>query len=254
MSLYYWRVGGNFNNIYHMDIKISYSSSTNLTEEEINCIISVSQKFGQVSVDKWSTRNGAIDLAIALEIIFGIPIVQAVMKPVIEGYLKGLIGESYFKGIGERHQTMLKDEVVQIKNYLTAFYDVFIAKKVEKERTIAIVVYIDDCQLYVTLDSYRTSQILIDSLAEALVNTFALISLKLIEVEEPKVIQLYPDFDNQKWDYLFIPTVKAFGNFIDKYYRFSENKIYYIENAIEFIDKFKITNMDSFKLIITPRQ
>jgi len=75
----------------------------------------------------------------------------------------------------------------------------------------------------------------------------------LIEIDDIKVVQLYPNFDKQEWDYLFIPTENAFGNYIDRYYCFSENRIYYIVSAIDFIEKFQITDLDEYKLIIYPR-
>jgi hypothetical protein len=236
-----------------MDIQIRYGSFTKLSEEEINQIIKFSQTQGHVSIHKWNHRSGAIDLLTYFELIFGYSFVKALTKPIIEGYLKGFVGESYFKGKGETHRLFIKNEVKQLKTYLTTFYDVFVSDKTTEMESIAIVENIGDCKLYVTLNSYRISDKLVNGLADALVRTFALISLKLIDIEDTKVVQLYPNFDKQEWDYLFIPTVKAFGNYIDRYYCFSENIIYYIDSAIDFIEKFQITDLDEYKLIIYPR-
>jgi hypothetical protein len=225
-----------------------------LTQDEINQILFISQKYGRVEVEKWGIRGGAIDLVTYLEIVFGYSVVRAVTKPIVEGYLKGLMGETFFKNIGERHQLLFSDEIEHLKNYLKAFYDVFIAKKTMNTQSIAIVENVEDCMLYVTLNSHSVSEKLQNHLADALVRTFALISLKLIETTDPKVIQLYPNFDTQEWDYLFIPTINAFGKYIDRYYCFSENKIYSINSASEFIEKFQITDIDEYKLIINPKE
>ncbi len=92
-----------------MDIQIRYGSFTKLSEEEINQIITFSQTHGNVSIHKWHHRNGAIDLLTYLEFIFGSQFVLALTKPIIEGYLKGFIGESYFKGKGETHRLFIKN-------------------------------------------------------------------------------------------------------------------------------------------------
>jgi len=237
-----------------MEIKVSYGSNTKLTEDEISQIIKTSKKYGNVKVEKWGIRFGAIDILTSVEIVLGYALVKALMKPIAEGYVKGFVNEPLFEKIGIRHRLAIKKEIKQIKNFLKAFYEVFIVKKTTESESIALVEYIEDCTLFVTLNSYQISEKLINNLAEALVKTFALVSLKIIDVEHPKVIQLYPNFESQEWDYLFVPTVNAFGKFIDRYYCFSEEKMHSIFSANDFIEKFQITDMDDYKFIINPRE
>ena len=237
-----------------MEIQIRFGNRTKLTKEEINQIITISQKHGNVKVEKWDHRFSAIDIVTFLEVSLGGCVIAALNQTIIQGYIKGLVGESFFKNAGEKHRLLLKNEIEPIINYLKAFYDIFVVKKNTEPESIALVEMIEDCTLYVTLNPSRTSEKLANSLAEALVKTYALISLKLIEVDNPRIIQLYPDFDKQEWDYLFIPTINAFGKYIDKYYCFSENKICNINSANDFIEKFKITDIDEYKLIISPKK
>lgn len=235
-----------------MEIIIRYGNNAELTEEEINLIIATSEKYGNVNVEKWGVRFGSIDIVPILEVILGAGIIKEIVQPIVREYVNGLINKSFFKGIGEKHRLLIIDKIVHIKNYFTAFYNVFIAKKTFTSKAIALVENIDDCILYVTLNDSKMSEKLLENLADALVRTYALVSLRLIEIEQPKVIQLYPNFDTQEWDFLFIPTVNAFGKYVDRYYCFSNNQISQIENADDFIKKFKITDIDEYKFIINP--
>jgi hypothetical protein len=95
---------------------------------------------------------------------------------------------------------------------------------------------------------------LIEKLPEAIVRTYSLVTLRLIDVQEPRIIQLYPDFEKQTWEFLLIPTANAFGKYIDRYYSFTENQTYLLKSVEEFNSKFSITEFDEYKLLINPRQ
>jgi len=237
-----------------MNIQLRYGSKSNLTQAEIDDIIIFSKKYGQVNTETWGIRSGAIDLVTFLQVTFGSAFIRAVTKPIIDGYLKGLINENYFKGLGEQHKEIVQNEFAGFKNYLIAFYKVFISKKQTENNAISVIEDIDDCRLYIVLNSYRATETLIQNLAEAVVRTYALVTLKLLDIQKPKIIQLYPDFENQQWEYLFLPTTSAFGNYIDRYYSFSQDKIFNIESAEQFISIFSITDFDDYKFIVNPRQ
>jgi hypothetical protein len=236
-----------------MDIQIKYGGQTFLNDNEINELLEFSKKFGSVKLSKWGHRSGAIDIVTFLELTISSAIFQSLTKPIIEGYLKGLANESYFKDKGEQHRVAIKNEILGIKNYLNAFYQVFVRKYQYTDKSIAIVETIDNCTIYVVLNNEKVTEKLVDNLADALVKTCSYVALKLIDVSEPYVIQLYPNFSTQTWDYLFIPTIQGFGKYIDRYYDFKNNQFYEINSAEEFIEKFSVDDMDDYKFIVSAK-
>lgn len=236
-----------------MDIQIKYGAQTFLDETEINDVLELSKKYGSVEVTKWGHRAGAIDIVTFLELTISSALFRGLTKPIIEGYLKGLANESYFKDIGEQHRVAIKNEITGIKNYLTAFYQVFIRKYKDTDKSIAIVERIDNCTIYVVLNNEKVTEKLIDNLADALVKTCFYVALKLIAIEEPYVIQLYPNFSTQTWDYLLTPTIQGFGKYIDRYYDFKDNQFYEINSAGEFIEKFSVDDMDDYTFIVSAK-
>jgi hypothetical protein len=237
-----------------MDIQLRYGNKSHLTETEIDDVIILSKQYGQVNTETWGSRSGAIDLVTFLEVTFSSAFIRTVTKPIVDGYFKGLLNENYFKGLGEQHKGIVQNEFAGFKNYLIAFYKVFISKKQTDNYAISLIEDIDDCRLYIVLNSYRTTEALIENLAEAIVKTYALVTLKILDIQEPKIIQLYPDFENQTWEYLFLPTSSAFGNCIDRYYSFSQDKIFNIDSVEQFISIFGINDFDEYKLLVNPRQ
>lgn len=236
-----------------MDILLRYGANTKLTDSEVYDITTLTKEHGNLHTEEWWTRSGAIDIVTYLEIIFGSSIFRAITKPIIEGYFKGLIDEDYFKGVGKLHKKFIQSDIEYLKNYLVAFYKVFISKKQEDRDAIAIIENIEDVTLYAILNAYKSNLYLTESLAEAIVKTYALVTLKLIDIQEPKIIQLYPDFNKNTWDYLFIPSTNAFGKFIDRYYSFSRNEIFTIETIEGFISIFEVQDLDEYKYLINPK-
>jgi hypothetical protein len=60
---------------------------------------------------------------------FGSSIIRAATKPIIEGYSKGLINETFFKEIGEANRHNIQKELRSLKSYFTALYKIFISKQ-----------------------------------------------------------------------------------------------------------------------------
>lgn len=239
--------------IIFMDIQIRYGTNTSLGATEINEVLELTKKHGSVEVSRWDIRAGAIDIVTFFELTICSALFRSLTKPIIEGYLKGLTNESYFKDKGEQHRFVLKNEIISIKSYLNAFYQVFIRKYQDTDKSIAIVERIDNCTIYVVINSKKVTEKLINNLAEALVKTCSYIALKLIDIEESCVVQLYPNFSTQTWDYLFAPTIQAFGKYIDRYYDFKDNQFYEIDSAKEFIEKFNIDNIDDYKFVVSAK-
>ena len=106
---------------------------------------------------------------------------------------------------------------------------------------------------YAVLNHKKSTKKLIERLPDALVRAVGEISLNRIPIEHPNVIQLYPNFETESWDYLFMPTVSAFGNYIDRYFDFRTNQMITINSREEFYKKFEIDDEDIYKFIISAR-
>ena len=234
-----------------MEIHIKYKNS--LDNSEIDTISEFTKKYAELTLSKKSGGNGSIDLVSLIEFSLGNYLINYLTKPILESYNKGLINEEYFQKLGTDHRKKLIDKTSKIFPYFNGLYLNFLSSQKDLQESISIVENFENFSLYVSLNEKKMSEELLNQFPEALCNTYSIISLGLIELQEPNIVQLYPNFEKQTWDYLFIPTVEGFGKFINKYYSFSENKIYYLATADEFIQKFNITDLSEYKLIINPR-
>jgi len=232
-----------------MNIQIKYGSKTKLSEEEINQIISLSNRYGNVQIKKWGIRSGAIDLITTVEILF----LSFVAKPILDGFFKGLFGEAYFKNLGESVREGIANEIVDFKSYLTNLFQVFISKKLDDEDAIAIVEQIEGVVYYAVLNHKKATEKLISELPEALVRAIGEVSLKRIIVTEPNTVQLYPNFETETWDYLFIPTVDGYGNYMNRYYDFNLGQTISLDTREEFYNTFNIDERDTYKQIISAK-
>lgn len=232
-----------------MDIQINYGSKTKLTEEEIEQITTVSNRYGNVQIKKWGSRSGAIDLITTVEIFF----LSFVAKPILDGFFKGLFGEAYFKNLGESVREGVAKEIEDFKSYLTSLFQVFISQKLNDEDAIAIVEQIEGVVYYAVLNHNKATEKLIAELPEALVRAIGEVSLKRINVTEPFTVQLYPNFESETWDYLFIPTVDGYGDYINRYYDFSLRQTISISTREEFYNTFNIDERDTYKQIISAK-
>ncbi|CAI8722107.1 hypothetical protein [Chryseobacterium sp. IT-36CA2] len=234
-----------------MKIHIKYKNS--LDNSEVDAISEFTKRYGELTLSKKSGGSGSIDLVSFIEFSLGGYLINYLAKPIFESYNKGLINEEYFQKLGTDHRKKIIDKTSKIFPYFNGLYLNFLNSKKDQQESISLVENFENFSLYVSLNEKRMTEELLNQFPEALCNTYSIISLRLLELDEPHIVQLYPNFETQTWDYLFMPTVDGFGKFIDKYYSFSENKIHYLATADEFIQKFNITDLSEYKLIINPR-
>lgn len=232
-----------------MEFQINYGLRTELSEEEITQIIELSQKYGVVRTEKWGSHSGAIDLVTTLELFF----LSFVAKPILDGFFKGLFGETYFNKLGTSVREGVTQEIQDFKSYLTNLFRIFVSKKLDNEDAISIVEHIEGVVYYAVLNHKKATEKLIYELPEALVRAVGEISLMRIPVTEPFIVQLYPNFEKETWDYLFIPTVDGFGNFVNRYYDFTLNQTITLNTREEFYEKFDVDDRDTYKQIISAK-
>ncbi|MFM9952157.1 MAG: hypothetical protein ACKV1O_29770 [Saprospiraceae bacterium] len=231
-----------------MEICVRYGFQTSLTEEEINEIIGISQLYGNVNIQKWGSRFGSLDMVTFLELTLGI-----ISKPIWEGFFKGFFDEEYFKKQGSNLRKELLEELSNFRMYLVSLYNAFVFNKLDDCYAISMVEHIDGIVYYAVLNHKKSTETLIKRLPDAFVRAVGEISLKRIPVESPYIVQLYPDFETENWDFLFIPTISGFGNYINRYYDFTIGSIVEVNSKEDFYSKFDLEEEDMYKFIISAK-
>jgi len=93
---------------------------------------------------------------------------------------------------------------------------------------------------------------LIETLPEAI--ALSILVMGNIDIgRTPRAIQLYPNFQTDTWDYIFIPTPRAFGNYIDRFFDVKKRSLESLSSPDDFINKFNPDEEDVLKFIITQR-
>jgi hypothetical protein len=209
----------------------------------------ISEKFGSVEEESWGLKVGAIDLVSILEFV-GV----FVSMKAIDGFVEGLIGKDWFEQLGKKTKTALSSALTEFSEYLSELFKRVISKNKKRLGAIVVIEQIQDVELYAVLNYAGMTKSLISSLPYAIAEVARLVILHKISVEHPKVIQLYPNFETDTWDFLFAPSTRAFGMFIDRYIDLRDGKVHIIKSPKEFIKKFAYSDRDIFKFLITPQR
>jgi hypothetical protein len=230
-----------------MNILIRHESKGRLQPEVLEEIHNISEKFGSVAEESWGARSGAIDLVSIIEIIVGVVGMKA-----LDGFVEGLVGKDWFKELGKKTQTVVSSALSEFSQYFSELFRRVIRKNKERLGAIVAIEQIQDIKLYVVLNHDMMTESLIASLPFAIAVVARLLLLDKISVEHPKVVQLYPNFET--WDYLFVPSTRAFGNFVDRYVDLRDGKDHVVKSPEEFTQKFVRSDRDIFKFLISPRR
>lgn len=228
-----------------MNIEFSYREGTNFPNNGKAFLIQESKTFGHVTIRTYKTRFGAIDLVTVLAASL-----SCIVKTGLQSFVKGFVGEDWLKALGAKARSELIKELKNTKYFIKAYYDCFIRNEPNIEQAYVITENIGDITLFVVLNHYQMTDILLDKLPQALVETYGKISLGYLDIES-KICQLFPDFGRNEWRYLFSPTFSGFGNFVDRYYDLNSNEVILITSKEEFINRFDLKEEDKYKLIIS---
>ncbi|MDA3838893.1 MAG: hypothetical protein PF574_07930 [Candidatus Delongbacteria bacterium] len=227
-----------------MNIKINYSENSDITEKEIQLFCSNNNEFEIHEVSKFEHRGSAIDLISTVEII-----IKLIILKQANSFISGFIGEDWFENIGKQTRLTVLKNIQTTKHFIKKYYNFFIKNKSTQKDAHVISVMIESTELYIVLNHSKMNDELLSKISKAIVDTYSKISLGYIGVASP-VCQLYPDFEDNEWRYLFIPTNSGFGNYVDRYYDLKLEKIIEISDKKEFLQKYKITEDDKNKIII----
>lgn len=230
-----------------MNIIFNYRYNLEFSKEEDEFLRIKSGEFGVVEVKTYYTKSGTIDLVSIIETILTFTVLNN-----SKSFLKGLIGDDFFRQLGTEVRQELLIEIQNLKGFIEAYYKVFIKRKKDESKAFVISVMIEDIRLYVALNHSQMTDELLESLPQTLVISYGKIIRNHIEVES-KICQLFPDFENNKWSYLFVPTINGFGNYIDQYFDFEIDQLIQVNSKSDFLERFKINDLDLNKLIINPQ-
>ena len=230
-----------------MKIIFSYRQETIFSDKEEKFLSNKAKSFGKVVREPYSGIKGnAIGLLDCLQVI----IVFTAGK-YLSAYVGGLIGQDYFKNLGIMTRMKIFREIKAFKYFILNYYDCFIRNQYNNPQSHTFKIMIEDIALYAVINNEKMNDVLLEKLPNSIVNIYGKISLKHIIISN-KTCQLYPDFDNNEWRYLFTPTNEGFGNYIDSYFDIIENRQYKIHSREDFIAKFNISESDKNKLIVYP--
>lgn len=229
-----------------MNFQIKYSSNSEIAKKTVDELEVISNKYGNVQINSWSHRAGLIDLVTIIEIAIGWYILEAA-----KNYAGGFIGLDWFNKMGQESRNIV---VFQLEYFRSFLRDIFNKKIISndhtEERAVSIVTEINDTKLYVVLNHPKINQRLVNTLPEGIAQAICYIENNNLGNDFVNICQLYPNFDESSWNYLFIPSSEALGNYVDRYINLKSGKMYGINSSKNFIDRFKIDEDDICKLII----
>jgi len=229
-----------------MEILIEHGSDKRLSPKLLEEVRTISKKHGKFSEKTWGMRAGAIDLVTILEIVG----VFVGMKA-IDGFVEGVIEKDWFTKLGRKTRNIVSIKLQDFSSYLSELFDKVIRNNRDRYGAIAIIEYVDDVTLYVVLNHRRMNIELISSLPFAIAKVVREITLNRLPEDSSKIVQLFPNFKTGSWDYLFVPSTKAFGQFIDRYFDLRDEQYHIIDSPREFREHFLPHDRDIFKFIIT---
>ncbi len=229
-----------------MEVLIEYGENDNLEPEIIDEIKKITLKYGRYNEKKWGHRAGAIDLLTILEIV-GL----FLFMKTVDGFVEGLVGKNWFTNMGEKTKKLVASKFKKMSDYLVELYEKVISNHKNRYGAICLIEHINDVTLYVVLNHKRMNNELITALPVAISEVVRIITTIGLPEDNLKTIQLYPNFETNSWDYIFIPTNEAFGRYIDRYFNLQDEQFHNVGSLDEFKARFLPDDEEDFKLLIT---
>lgn len=229
-----------------MKIQIEYGTDGRLTPEILDEIREVARMHGDLTEKSWGARGGAIDLVTVLEVV-GI----FVGTKILDGLVEGLVGKNIFEEIGKKMRKGAFAQVDKLRMFLVQLFNRAISNNRDRYGAFALIEYVNDFSLYVVINHKRMNANLIEKLPEAIALAIIITANIDLKDDPPRAIQLYPNFETESWDYIFMPTTNGVGNYVDRYFDIKDKTLYSLSSPTEFIKKFNPDDKDDFKILIS---
>lgn len=205
-------------------------------------------------------RAGAIDLLTFLQIGLGF-VVGVAIKPVIGEYFKGLFKADQLKEAGEKHREALDSWFSQLLGdlkkllrpigiYVKNGFPRFTAFNI-KEMALALFIPVGDRVFYVVLNNTGMTEGLLATLPSGIIRMLRFAAEKELP-EDGKALQLHFDPTTQDWKYLFIPTYRGFGHWIDRYIDLDAGETIPVGSQADFQARFCPRPEDELKFLVSP--
>lgn len=207
----------------------------------------------------YGMRAGAIDLVTIFEIV--IPFTTGVaVTPILKKYFEGLFNADKLKNLGEIHRneiagfynkvrSNLKQIVSPIINSPGTIFPSYTFQGVEK--SAALRVEFGGIECFVVLNNASMNEGLINKIPEAVTSVIHML-MDYGLPEETHVLQLFYDREKSNWRYLFMPTTRGFGNYIDRYVDLQTGELVHLNRPEDFVKTFLPDIQDRYKFLVDP--
>jgi len=232
-----------------LKIHIEYDPGGHIDQGLLSETRDIARKYGDLSERPWFIRSSAIDLETILEIIGTFTSLN-----ILDELTESLVGKDYFVEIEKRCRKGAHESVDRLRAFLVDFFQNIISRNKDRYGAFALVEHLNDFQpFYVVLNNKRMSINLIETLPEAIaLSTFVMGNTDIEDA--PRTTQLYPNFQTGTWDYILMPTNRAFGEYVDRFYDLKKRELVYLSSPEAFLSKFDPDDKDDFKFLINPKR
>jgi hypothetical protein len=239
-------------------LEVTYRFSA-FSKNQLDPILQLLEAKTPARRESWELRAGAIDLVTVLEIAVGFVAAVAV-KPIVAEYFKGLFNADELKELGQEHRiaaerlaSAVRSKLKEIVSNVSAVFDSrpICLNLREPEDAIALVIEYGPCPCYVVLNHARMTEALAADLPDAVIRVMEYLWANGLP-DGARCLQLYFDEHDQVWRYLFVPTSRGFGRFIDRYIDLHTRQVHTLTSRSMFVHRFQPSVRDKHKFLIDP--
>lgn len=239
-----------------MDIfKITYSFDKNDESKLGPLLAELENKLGGER-KPYCMRAGALDIVTVLEIMLSVTIAVPISK-----YFEGLFLGDEAKEIGIKHRKQIQrwfsklnseiKNIVKTGQLLLRNRFVDVSLLIGGEGAIVVVVPLGSVYLYAILNHTFIPEGAKRNLSKGLFDAVKFLLTHSIP-ENTVALQLYFDRISGRWKYLFVPTNKGFGNWIDRYIDLDTGQIHLVKTRKQFFSLFEPEPRDEYKFLVSP--
>lgn len=239
-----------------IDIQLEYSA---YEQDDLEPIIFQIESRLNAQRKLYGSRAGATDLVmymgLALTFTGGV-----VVSTILGKYFEGLFRGDKAKALGEKHHKAITQWLANLKvdlqKTLRRLAQTLRNPPVhlgygDKEQAFAITFIVNRTNCFVVLDYAEMNEALLENLPSGIVSMIDYLAVGNVP-EDSQCAQLYFNRETARWAYIFLPTTKGYGKWIDRYYDIDAETLYMVKSKEEFKTKFKPIPRDELRFLVNP--